>query len=393
MKRASGLDLLRAIAIAWVMLFHSFIIDGWHEPFVGMESNGWMGVDLFFVLSGYLIGSQLLRPLSLGQPLSLIDFYLRRAFRILPVFFVVLALYFLWPPFRESGGIQPLWQFLTFTVNLLIDYQHNKAFSHVWSLCVEEHFYLLFPLLAWWMTRRPSVTKFVVVVVCVVIAGMALRGFLWMHELAPVSTGDDPRMGPRFVEYIYYPTWSRLDGLLAGVVLATIRIYRPAIWACLQARANLASLAGIVVTAMALLIFRDRSGLLASVLGYPMLSLGFALLVLAGAGRRGWLATVRVPGAHWVAAISYSLYLSHKAVLHLANQALAPHLDGHPAAAFVVYALAMFTSGAALYYGIERPFLRLRARLRLAPKTGALMAVSLNDRPGDEPRSPGTPDL
>jgi peptidoglycan/LPS O-acetylase OafA/YrhL len=94
MKRASGLDLLRAIAIAWVMLFHSFIIDGWHEPFVGMESNGWMGVDLFFVLSGYLIGSQLLKPLSAGQPLSLIDFYLRRAFRILPVFFVVLALYF-----------------------------------------------------------------------------------------------------------------------------------------------------------------------------------------------------------------------------------------------------------------------------------------------------------
>ncbi len=365
MTRASGLDLLRAIAIVWVMLFHSYIIDGWHEPFVAIENDGWMGVDLFFVLSGYLIGAQLLKPLSLGQPLSFAAFYLRRAFRILPVFLVVLALYFFWPPFRESSGIQPLWQFLTFTVNLLIDYQHNQAFSHVWSLCVEEHFYLLFPLLAWWMTRRPSATKFVMVCSCVVLGGMALRGYLWMHELAPISSGDDARFGPRFVETIYYPTWARLDGLLAGIVLATLKTYRPLRWAQMQAKANVALLAGIVVIGVAIVIFRDRSGLLASIVGYPLLSLGFALLVLAGAGTTGWLATVRVPGARWIAMISYSLYLCHKAVLHLVNETFATRLDGHPAIAFFVYALAVTAVGALLHYGIERPFLMLREKLSI----------------------------
>jgi peptidoglycan/LPS O-acetylase OafA/YrhL len=117
----------------------------------------------------------------------------RRAFRILPVFVVVLALYFLWPSFREYGGIQPLWQFLTFTMNLLIDYGQNKAFSHAWSLCVEEHFYLLFPVLAWWMTRRPSAMKFIVVSACVVLGGMFLRSWIWTHELAPVMLSDDGR--------------------------------------------------------------------------------------------------------------------------------------------------------------------------------------------------------
>jgi peptidoglycan/LPS O-acetylase OafA/YrhL len=81
------------------------------------------------------------------------------------------------------------------------------------------------------------------------------------------------------------------------------------------------------------------------------------------------------------------LYLSHKAVLHLVNQAFAPHLDGHPAAAFVVYTLAIVAAGAALYYGIERPFLRLRDR------TTARTAAAAIDRPAAATRLPSTPDL
>jgi peptidoglycan/LPS O-acetylase OafA/YrhL len=213
MNRAPGLDLLRAFAIAWVMLFHawamlstSYAIDAWHQPFAAFQSYGWMGVDLFFVLSGYLIGTQVLKPLSKGLSFSFADFYLRRAFRILPVFLLVLALYFCWPAFREASGIQPLWQFLTFTMNLLIDYQHNKAFSHAWSLCVEEHFYLLFPLLAWWMTRCPSIRTFTLVVAGVLCGGMLLRSWIWTHELAPLSLTDDNRFNQRFIEDIYFPT-------------------------------------------------------------------------------------------------------------------------------------------------------------------------------------------
>ncbi|MHA6204500.1 acyltransferase family protein [Dyella soli] len=367
MSRLPGLDLLRAIAIVWVMIFHSYIIGGWGH-FGGVESYGWMGVDLFFVLSGYLIGSQLLKPLAEGHTLSFTDFYLRRAFRILPVYLLVVAVYFLWPAFREAPGIQPLWQFLTFSVNLLIDAQHRLAFSHVWSLCVEEHFYLVFPLLAWWLTRRPSVTVFAIACAVVVASGMVVRGYVWLHDMAPLrASGDEVTFGRYFLERIYYPTWSRLDGLLAGVVLAVIKVYRPSMWARWQLRANRVLVAGLLVIAASIGLFQDRVGLAATLLGYPLLSLGFGLLVFSGAGEHGMLGRLRIPGAGWLALASYSLYLSHKGIFHLVQATFGPSLDGHGVLSFAGYAVAVLASGALLHYGIERPCLRLRDRCLQAP--------------------------
>uniref|UniRef100_UPI0017837874 acyltransferase family protein n=1 Tax=Pseudomonas viridiflava TaxID=33069 RepID=UPI0017837874 len=91
--RYPALDLLRGIAIVWVMLFHSFVVGGLGPDWAWLSRYGWMGVDLFFVLSGFLIGTQVLGPLARGQGLDFKAFYLRRAFRILPAFLVVLAIY------------------------------------------------------------------------------------------------------------------------------------------------------------------------------------------------------------------------------------------------------------------------------------------------------------
>jgi len=370
--RLPGLDLLRAIAIVWVMLFHAYIVGGFGDayPLTGLiAQHGWMGVDLFFLLSGYLIGSQLLKVLSRAESLALGEFYRRRAFRVLPAFLAVLALYFLWPAFREEAGIQPLWQFLTFTVNLLIDYGHNRAFSHVWSLCVEEHFYLLFPLLAWWLTRRPSRAKFFSAVVGVVVCGMAIRGAIWLHELAPDVDGFVRGFGERFIEDIYYPTYTRLDGLLAGVVLATIRWYRPALWQRMEANADRLLLIGIAVTALAIALFGERTGFATTVIGYPVLSAGLAMIVAAGASRRGALARVVVPGAEWLAAASYSLYLIHKPVYRLVEQFLLPGSGARGVAAFAIYAVVALTAGALLHRVVERPFLRLRDASRPRTRT------------------------
>ena len=97
------------------------------------------------------------------------------------------------------------------------------------SLCVEEHFYLMFPLLAWALMRRPSVVKFGAVCVLVVLAGIALRSGVWLHNNALDQAGAQTRPS-WFVEDIYYPTWNRLDGLLFGVVLAVLRTFRPLLW-------------------------------------------------------------------------------------------------------------------------------------------------------------------
>jgi peptidoglycan/LPS O-acetylase OafA/YrhL len=347
MHRLPGLDVLRAIAIVWVMLFHSWIVGGLDAPYDAVAGYGWMGVDLFFVLSGYLIGYQLLKPLSLGEPLQLGGFYRRRAYRILPAFLTALAIYVLLPSWREAPGLQPAWQFLTFTVNLLIDYQHNQAFSHAWSLCVEEHFYLLFPLLAWWLTRRHSRTLVISLCVFVVAAGMVIRGYASVH-------------GESYLESIYYPTYTRLDGLMAGVLVATIQLHQPQRWAALQSRANTLAVAGLIVIGFAIWLFRDRT-FAPVVFGFPLLALGFALLVAATAGVKSF-GRWQVPGAGWMAAMSYSLYLSHKLAMHRVASLLSTHPQIHGWAAFSIYAAATLLFGALLHYGVERPFLRLRDR-------------------------------
>lgn len=353
-----GLDLLRAIAIVWVLLFHAYALFGLGLDFAWLSNHGWMGVDIFFVLSGFLIGTQVLRPLQRGERLSFGGFYARRAWRILPAFAVVLVLYLGFPALREAPGMAPWWKFVTFTMNLSIDYRHEQAFSQAWSLCVEEHFYLIFPLLAWWLTRKPSAGKIVAVCAGVVLLGVVLRGAVWWHD-ASISSSRN-----WYVEDIYYPSWMRLDGLLMGVVLAVVRVYRPQLWSRWQVRANVVLLVGIALSGVALWLFRDRTGLLANTVGWPLLSCGFGLVVFAGADRRSLIGRWKVPGAGWVAAISYSLYLSHKIALHLVQVTYGVLLQGHGIWTFAAYALAIALLGSALHYLVERPFLRQRDRQR-----------------------------
>ncbi|SDX39585.1 Peptidoglycan/LPS O-acetylase OafA/YrhL, contains acyltransferase and SGNH-hydrolase domains [Lysobacter enzymogenes] len=358
--RLPGLDLLRAIAVLWVMLFHSFLNEGPDEGFAWLCHYGWMGVDLFFVLSGYLIGSQVLGPLARGQRLSFGGFYLRRAFRILPAFLAVLAVYLLVPGFRESPGLEPAWKFLSFTLNLLIDYRQNQAFSHAWSLCVEEHFYLVFPLLAWWLMRRSSKTAlFVAICTAVVLGGVALRAGVWLHDFKTEGpVGESARSW--FAEDIYFPTWNRLDGLLAGVVLASLKTFRAQWWRRAQGYANAALLVGLGLLAVAMWLFRARTGLLANAIGWPVLAAGFALLVFAGASRASWIGRWSIPGVAWLAATSYSLYLVHKGVFHMVDESVGEQLAGHSLVALAVYGCAALAAAAVLHYGVEQPFLRLR---------------------------------
>src|SRR5213075_3334219 len=115
---------------------------------------GWIGVDLFFVLSGYLIGGQLLAPLGRGQSIRLGRFFARRALRILPAYLVVLAIYFLMPSLREYSEMsQPLWKFLLSVQNIALN--GGTAFSHAWSLAVEDQFYLCLPFILLFVNRWP----------------------------------------------------------------------------------------------------------------------------------------------------------------------------------------------------------------------------------------------
>lgn len=363
-SREPGLDLLRAAAIVVVVLYH-LASHGIDLPRIGRL--GWIGVDLFFVLSGYLIGWQLLRQLAAGARPDWSGFLLRRALRVLPAYWAVLVLYLALPGWREAESMAPAWQFLGFTVNLFPDYQRYRAYSHAWSLCVEEHFYLLFPLAVWLLARRPRREAVVsAAVACaalgVLAGGMLLRDWLWRHEVAPALLDKDgARAFLRFAETIYAPSWTRLDGLLAGVLLATVRAFRPRWWDRLLAAAPLLLPAGASCLVLALRL--DPLGRAGTVLQFPLIALGFACLLPAALSPRLPLCAVAVPGSRLLATLAFSLYLTHRQVFALLDERLPAAATQSPLLASSLYALAALAVAALLYLTVERPGLHLRERL------------------------------
>ena len=363
-RRLPGLDLVRAVAIGWVMIYHASLFElvSQDSPVVAF---GWMGVDLFFVLSGFLIAELLLRPLADGQRPSYARFFSRRALRTLPAYLVMVGLYFAFPVLRDRTHIQPLWQFLTFTQNFAVHPPPAKAFSHAWSLCVEEQFYLLFPLALILLGRRPSARATMAAILGVLAFGMVLRGYLWLHDVAqqPFDLGAEPS-SPHYMDAIYYPTFTRLDGLLAGVAAAAIKIFRPAFWSRLTARAGLLVGVGVAgIVASAAFFVEQTAGFWPTVFGFPLLSLSIALVVIGASAPGSVLNRRAIPGVGALAAGSYSLYLSHK-VIFRAVQNAAPNLPPALHRWELVLALAgALLAGAALYWAVERPFLKLRDRL------------------------------
>src|SRR5947207_4378797 len=195
-KRQPGLDLLRALAIIVVVVYHAALF-GFKLP-GRIDRFGWIGVDLFFVLSGYLIGGQLLAPLARDQRISLGRFFTRRALRIMPAYFVVLAIYFLLPSWREYSEMsQPLWKFLLSVQNIAL--HGGTAFSHAWSLAVEDQFYLALPFLLLFLFWRPRAS---VIIACIIIlSGIALRTILAFQNLTEMGVSFRG-----FQAWIYYPT-------------------------------------------------------------------------------------------------------------------------------------------------------------------------------------------
>jgi peptidoglycan/LPS O-acetylase OafA/YrhL len=195
-ERQPGLDLLRALAIIVVVIYHTGIFG--FALSNRLHRFGWVGVDLFFVLSGYLIGGQLLAPLMRGEKINLRRFYSRRALRIMPVYFVILAIYFLWPALREFPEISALWKFLLSVQN--IGLRGGTAFSHAWSLAVEDQFYLVLPLLLLLVVRWRG--SGIAIPCLIVLGGLALRGLL-----AYQNPGTESAVSFRaFQKLIYYPT-------------------------------------------------------------------------------------------------------------------------------------------------------------------------------------------
>lgn len=354
-RREPGLDLLRAIAIIIVVLYHGGIF-GFTLP-GRIHRFGWVGVDLFFVLSGYLIGGQLLAQIARSGRVGFSRFYSRRALRILPAYFVVLAVYFVFPVLREYPVISPLWKYLISVQN--IGLRGGTAFSHAWSLAIEDQFYLVLPLMlpALVRSRRAAV----IVPSVIVVAGVLLRAALGYSMPSP----DGGVSFRGYQQWVYYATWTRLDPLVFGVALAGVRRYRPSLWDALARRFAWLWIPSLGAVAFGLYLGEGQIlTVRACTWQLLLIAAGMAGLLICATSQRSPLSHKGVPGAAFFASVAYSVYLSHKLVIHaVAGQCERWGLALTSATAILFVQVAIYAVGAILFLAVERPFLRLRNRL------------------------------
>ena len=360
--RSSGLDTLRALAICLVVVYHYRLFVSPAPDFGWFSVVGWVGVDLFFVLSGYLIGNQLLGGLARARPLRLGRFYARRALRTWPAYWLVLAAYFSWPAMMGGRTAPPLWTFLSFTQNWQL--QPGTAFSHAWSLCIEEQFYLVLPLVLWagGLLRLGRTAGWAVLLLLIAL-GITARAWLWQsHGLE--ARGQMARYHPQ----IYYATLCRFDEFLPGVAVAMLKHFHAPLWARITGHGQAVLAMGSLFTALLLWgVFRfyyvegQGYGFFMTAFGYSLLAMAFAVLVVAALSPGSWLHRVRLPGALPLALWSYSIYLSHKAVAHVLQGQLQP-LGLAPWLQWLVITLACVGVGALMFQAVERPVMRWRDR-------------------------------
>lgn len=355
-KRAIGPDILRGLAI--------LLVAATHMPSVSpaafwtfWQQFGWLGVDIFFVLSGYLIGTELLKPAPRGEAPDLRIFYLKRAFRILPAFWFVLMLYAL-PIMREGPTMAPAWRFLTFTVNFGLDIRTARTFSHAWSLCVEEHFYLLLPLIILLFRKLNRSWLPIVFVLTVIAGGMWLRHSLWLdwrtHGALPAE----------FLKRIYYPSYCRIDGLLMGVCLAAVRLYHGDLWRRYARPVILLPLAIVCIGITGAMNVQDNQILseTGSIIFYPLFALGVVLLLSVMLDLESRMQFMRWSGLSFIAAISYSFYLSQKIVYHI-DKLFLPSEWTTGWSAVAVFYLTAIAFAAVMHVVIEQPLMKLRNRV------------------------------
>ena len=377
-----ALDGLRGCAVLMVMLYH-FTAALEHPVSLGGAlvrkafSGGWIGVDLFFVLSGYLITGILFDAKGANEegegrrtPARRYfgAFYGRRALRIFPLYYGVLALLFVVVPVALAlGGTAPSpayarlaaaqgW-FWSYLVNFLAIHPDPYGVGHFWSLAIEEQFYLVWPLVIWLCSRERAL------LVCAVCATGAL-----IFRCAALAAGLDAGS-------VYAFTPGRLDGLAAGAALALIQRgpvglapLRSAVRPCVYAA--LAVLLSIVLRLRFLNAFDVQTqtvGFTATALLFGAVLLGVLTALPAAPERRA----LERPALRFFGRYSYALYVFHQPLVPLAARAgVTPAAAGRllhsEALGLVAYTGVMLLASVGLalasWHLYEKHFLRLKKR-------------------------------
>jgi peptidoglycan/LPS O-acetylase OafA/YrhL len=376
-NRVFGLDILRAAAIMLVLVGHTWPTKLWSQ-WAGALAV--LGVELFFVLSGFLIGGILIRLAEkrrLHSWRDVVAFWRRRWFRTLPNYYLFLALHLLWRGwvlgFPDQAATN--WEYFVFVQN--VTHQPGFFFPETWSLAVEEWFYLLFPLLLFaglkffrnrWWTWAGVIALFLLIPTLLRLQ-IALDG-------APATDAASAE-GLRRVwdSIVRKAVIYRLDVVMYGVMAAAVAFWRPETWRRMAALwpCGLA----LVLTTTASLVWHtplDTSVRWQAFVLWPITSIGFAFLLPACSQiANRWGRCGRV--VSWVAMVSYAVYLCHGLVLLTLGRWFgtksAMPLPKHSllwcAAAWII----TFAVAGIVYRWFERPIMDLRDRFEHPRVDGA----------------------
>jgi peptidoglycan/LPS O-acetylase OafA/YrhL len=359
------LDALRGVAILLV-LAHRFNVTPDPESLparlvCALMEAGWVGVQLFFVLSGFLITGILLD--SRGSPSYYHAFFARRVLRIFPLYYVVLAVAFAVVPLltgRQPEGHQHqlwLWIYLS---NWVSPFGMGvAAFPHFWSLAVEEQFYLVWPFVVRALSRR----RLAVVCAGLVVVALASRVVLRALDVTP--------------EAPYQLTVCRVDALALGATAAwALRV--PALAERLRARqrALVVATAALFVVGAAVTRGYPRNGFATQTIGYSILAGCATVLLVLGVlaqARGGRLAALLAPAPlRSFGKYSYGMYVFHVIIHHELGVPLLARLgQEHPTvgvtlAYFVAMSAVTYVVALASYHLWEKHFLALKRRFPVA---------------------------
>jgi len=311
-----------------------------------------MGVDLFFVLSGFLVSGLLFREQQQTGAVRIGRFLIRRGFKIYPAFYCLVAVSLLERLPRYGLGGVPVSSILAEV--FFVQNYHANLFRHTWSLAVEEHFYFGCALLIYYLTRRgrgadpyravPAIFA-AVAVICLalrIVTAVAVPGFSYQVNL--------------------FPTHLRLDGLMFGVCLSYVFHYRREVLEATVGRhRGLVLTIGLALILPAFVFDLETTPFLYTV-GFAGIYLGCGMILTAlvlGESRLETWAPLRP--VLWMGTYSYSIYLWHTSVRSGLDHAHA--LARHPYALFAVYIAASLGLGALMSRLLEMPVLHLRDRL------------------------------
>lgn len=375
------LDGLRAIAIGLVMLYHFWAYAG--ASLVGnavgaVAHVGWAGVDVFFALSGFLITGILAR--DRGHPQYYRRFYVRRALRIFPLYYAVIALIVAHGLIRSSWGVGPsdpslavlhrVWVNVVYGTNFAV--AHFGAWDHVpmdiaWSLAIEEQFYLVFPFVV--MLVRPDRLWRVLT--------WTVAGTIVLRVGVQIAAGDN------YIQAYVLP-FCRTDSLALGGLGALLLRAGPQRLVRAVAHTALPLWAAAIAVTLAV----PRQHLLFATVGYTLLAAATtATIVALVTGRQRRLAALlRSRPMVAVGRVSYGLYLLHL----VARAAIDPLLveaglaGGAPSVGLSMARAAILTAGALALAGLswrllERPILGLKGRLAPALEPRALTVSQTKD--------------